>query len=98
MTVAEVWAGYNKDGRAVIIKPKDWDAWSMEKTAQPVLFPELHRRSAVWIVQHQGEYLLCRDSEWLVGSYPVMGPLDAAEEISANGLLVWIRAVGNREV
>jgi hypothetical protein len=98
MTVSEIWDRYAFNGRAVIIKPKDWSAWSMSGEPQPVVFPELHRRSAVWIVQHQKRFFLCRDTEGLVGGYPVVGPLDAAEEISANSVLAWIRQVGNREV
>lgn len=97
MTVAEIWERFTFDGRAILVKPKDWESWSKSGIALQVVFPELHRRAAVWIIRHQGQFLLCRDTEGLVGGYPVIGPLDAAEKVSANDLLPWIRAVGNRE-
>lgn len=97
MTVGEIWARFNVDGRALLVKPREWDAWDgRSKEPLPVAFPELRRRSAVWIVQHQGRFLLCRDTEYPL-AYPVIGRMDAGEIVTAAELPVLLRTVATRE-
>jgi hypothetical protein len=96
MTVGEIWSRYSQDGRAVIVKPRDWEAWDPKSEPVPVAFPNVRRRSAVWIVQHLGMFLLCRDMEFPI-AYPVVGRVDAGYPINEDNLLAVMRAVGMGE-
>jgi hypothetical protein len=97
MTVGEIWRTCQRDGRALIIKPKKWRHWDgRSDDPQPVAFPDKARRRAVWIMQLYGVLYLCQDAEYPT-AYPVVGRVTPDEEITEQTLLAVIRAVQQRE-